>query len=180
MVVGKDMMRSRSKCICICAALAATGMLVSYLETFIVLPVNIPGIRLGLANIATLMALYMMGPVYALYVLITRVLLSAILFGSATSFVYSFLGAVISYVAMLTIRHYDFSIYSVSATGAVFHNVAQIFAAYIIVSNGYVFMYLPALIIAGVAAGLLTGFGSITVIKRLNMSNIINESEGIT
>lgn len=163
-----------------CAALAATGMLVSYLESFIVLPVNIPGIRLGLANIATLMALYMMGPVYALYVLITRVLLSAILFGSATSFIYSLAGAVISYAAMLVIKRYDFSIYSVSATGAVFHNVSQIFAAYILVENGYVFMYMPALILAGVLAGLLTGYLSVTVLNRLNKSNIVKESEGIS
>lgn len=171
-------MRSRSRNISICAVLASVGIIVSYIETFIVIPVRVPGLRLGLANIATVIGLYLLGPFYALMISMIRVILSAILFGSATSFIYSISGAMISLIAMTVIKHYSFSIFSVSATGAVFHNIAQIIAACFLVSNSYVLMYLPPLMLAGVISGLLIGYLSDILTGRLKNFNMFSESEG--
>ncbi len=173
-------MRSQSRNICICAVLAAVGLIVSYLESFVIIPVNVPGIRPGLANIVTLMALYLLGPVYALAVSLLRIILSALLFGSFTSFIYSLFGALMAYGSMIIIKHFNFSIYSVSVTGAVFHNVGQIIAACVLLSSIYVFAYLPVLMIAGVISGLLTGYLAGLLNKRLKSTKYINEREGNT
>ncbi len=172
-------MRSQSRNISICAAFTALGILVSYLESFIVLPVRIPGMRIGLANIITLIALYLMGPLYAAIILVVRVILSALLFGSLTSFVYSFTGASFAYFAMIIIKRFAFSIYSVSVTGAVFHNIGQITAASVLMGSAYVFMYLPVLTLTGVIFGLLTGHLGRMLSDRLKNILHINESEGI-
>ncbi len=172
-------MRSRSRIICLCAVYASCGLLVSYLESFFVLPVRIPGIRLGLANIVTLIALYTIGPVCALLVLTVRVILSAMLFGSFSSFLYSFSGAILAYTGMILCKKLGFSVYSVSVTGAVFHNTAQIAVAYILISTGYVFMYMPVLVLAGTIFGVITGFLSDILIGRLRRITYIDESEGV-
>ena len=80
------MMQSRSKQITVCALLAAIGLILGYIESFIVIPVRIPGIRIGLANLVTVTLLFLMGPSYAFIVLILRVMMSALLFGSGISF----------------------------------------------------------------------------------------------
>ena len=172
-------MRSRSRNICICAAFSAIGILVAYLESFIVLPVRIPGIRIGIANIVTLIALYLMGPVYAAVILIVRVALSALLFGSLTSFVYSISGAFLAFLSMIVVKRSGFSICCVSVTGAVFHNTGQILAASVIVSNRYVFMYLPVLVLTAVIFGMLTGVLGRIMIDRLGSVVYLGEREGI-
>ncbi len=161
------MMLSRSKRITVCAMLIAVGIILGYLESVIVIPLNVPGVRIGLANTATIVALYLFGPLYALAVLIIRVLLSAALFGSFTAFAYSMAGAVVSFIGMLILKHYDFSVYSVSVSGAVLHNAAQTAVAAWFVGSSYVFMYLPALSMFAVAAGMFTGFISAVLIRRL-------------
>ena len=141
-----------------------------------VLPV--PGIRLGLANTVTLIALYTLGPVYALAVSFVRVILSAVLFGSLTSFIYSFSGAILAFGGMMLIKRCGFSVYSVSVTGAVAHNSAQIIAASLLIGSRYVLGYLPVLILAGVVSGMLTGYLCALINKRLNGFSVIHESEG--
>lgn len=170
------MMQSRSSRICICALFCAVGIILGYIESFIVLPVRIPGIRIGLANMVTLTLLYLMGPFHALIVLLLRVIMSAILFGSGISFVYSLCGALISYAGMLLLKKGGFSMPGVSAAGAVLHNAGQILAAYVLIGNVYVFSYLPILTLAGVIFGLFTGLLAAVVTVRLN--NIINKERG--
>lgn len=150
-------MQSRSSKICICALFCAIGIILGYIESFIVIPVRIPGIRIGLANLVTVTLLFLMGPSYAFIVLILRVMMSALLFGSGISFIYSLCGALLSYAGMALLKRAGFSVISVSASGAVLHNVGQILAAYVLIGNVYVFSYLPVLSAAGVAFGLFTG-----------------------
>ncbi len=175
------MMRSRSRMITICAVMTAVGLILGYLESFIVIPVRIPGIRLGLANTVTLITLFICGPVGAALVQLLRIVLSAILFGSPVSLVYSACGAVLSFAAMLFLKRFDFSIYGVSAGGAVCHNMGQIFAAVLMTGNAYVLYYLPVLCIVGIVTGIVTGALAAAVRQRL--SYLINkgsnsESEG--
>ncbi len=171
-------MLSRSRKTAYTAVFTAIGLILSYLESFIVIPVRVPGIRLGLANIATVIMIWTLGPVYGLLVSILRVVLANLLFGSPVSFIYGFSGAVISFIVMLLMRRLGFSIYGVSVAGAVVHNCAQIIAASILVGSIYVFTYLPVLTIAGVLAGLIIGFLSYMIISRLKNIITVTEREG--
>ena len=161
-------MQSHSKRITTAAALAATGLILSYLESFIVIPVRIPGIRIGFANIAGLAALYIAGPFAAVCVTAVRVMLAALLFGSPASLIYSASGAAVSVAGMIVLKRLGFSIYGVSVGGAALHNLGQIIAAYILVGSIYVFTYLPVLEVISVVTGLLTGFISDILITRLS------------
>ena len=160
-------MQSRSKRITTCALLSCAGLILGYLESFIIIPVHIPGIRIGLANTVSLIALYLTGPVSCAIVAFLRVTLSAFLFGSPVSFAYSLAGASVSVVGMYVMRKLGFSIYSVSVTGAILHNTAQIGVAWFFVGSTYVFYYLPALWTAGIFTGLFIGFISKILVTRL-------------
>ena len=169
-------MPSQSKRITICALLTTAGLILGYLESFIVLPVHIPGIRIGLANTVSLIALYITGPVSSAVVAVLRVTLSGLLFGSPISFAYSLAGALVSVTGMYVMKKLGFSIYSVSVTGALLHNTAQIVVARFFVGSGYVFVYIPVLWAAGIIAGLFVGFLSNILISRL--THIIYPKQG--
>lgn len=171
-------MQSRSRMISICAVLTAAGLILGYIESFLVIPVRIPGIRIGIANISTLVCLYLCGPGYAAAVLTGRILLSAMLFGSPVSLMYSLTGGVFAMIAMTLFRRFGFSIYGVSVTGAAFHNTGQIFAAFFLMDNHYVFYYLPALTLAGVVTGLVTGAVSAVIVKRIGHNLPVSEERG--
>ena len=170
-------MRSRSRNITVCAVMTTVGLILGYIETFIVIPVNIPGIRVGLANISTLITLYMCGPVYALSVHLLRILMSSVLFGSGATLIYSMCGGIFAFGAMMVLKRFDFGIYGVSVGGAVFHNLGQTAVATVLMGNPYVFAYMPALATAGCVFGLVTGALSNTIIKRLYHFTV-SEREG--
>ena len=174
------MMRSRSKIIAVSAVFAAIGIILGYIETFIVIPVRVPGLRIGLSNIITVISLYLLGPAYAAAVLFIRVALSAVLFGSPVSFIYSCSGAASALIGMILMKKMGFSVYGVSVFGAAVHNTAQITVAMILVGSTYVIYYLPVLVIAAVATGLLIGYLSHVLIGKLGRFSINNESEGRT
>ncbi len=152
--------------------------MLGYIESFIVIPIRVPGLRIGLANIITVLGIYLLNPAEAAAVLFIRVALSALLFGSPVSFIYSITGAVFAFAGMLFLSKRGFSVYGVSVFGAAVHNIAQIAAACVLVGSVYVVYYLPALIIAGVIAGLLIGFLSDVLIRKLGRFFRSTESEG--
>lgn len=171
-------MRSPGRKITTAAAFVAAGLILGYIESFFVLPVNIPGFRIGIANIAVVLALYLMGPVYGACVFLTRIVLAALLYGTPVSFMYSLCGALVSYLIMVIISKLGFSVYGVSVAGAVFHNLAQIVVAYLLVENVYVMTYIPVLLFIGAIAGLLVGFISDIMYRRLR--RIVNwDGEGL-
>ncbi len=161
-------MLSRTEVITRTAVFTTVGLILSYIETFIVIPVNVPGVRIGLANIATLLALYLLGPGNALAVTALRVSMASILFGSPVSFVYSIAGGICALIVMIPAKRLGFSVYGVSVTGAVIHNIAQTVVALVFVSHVYLLTVLPPLIVAGIVSGLLTGLVSDLIIKRLS------------
>ncbi len=152
--------------------------MLGYIESFIVIPIRVPGLRIGLANIITVLGIFLLTPAEAAAVLFIRVALSALLFGSPVSFIYSITGAVFAFAGMLFLSKRGFSVYGVSVFGAAVHNIAQIAAACVLVGSIYVVYYLPALIIAGVIAGLLIGFLSDVLIRKLGRFLRSTESEG--
>lgn len=153
--------------------MAAVAMMLSYIEALIP-PVYsaVPGIKLGLANIAVIFALYSVDPKSAALISLARVALSALLFGSVMSFIYSFSGAVLSLAVMILLKKSAlFSAVGVSVAGAVMHNVGQVLCAVIILGTAEIGYYLIFLSVSAVVSGVLVGLVSALLIKKLKPAN---------
>ena len=150
------------------ALFVALAMIFSYLEFLLPLPIPFPGIKLGLANLAIVVPLYLWGLFPALAISLLRIALVGITFGSLATILYSLFGALLSLAVMAGLKRWNvFSVTGVSMAGGVCHNIGQLAAAALIVENIRLFYYLPVLL----AAGALTGFAiravSAQVLKRL-------------
>ena len=150
------------------ALLAALALILSYVEAIIPINLGFPGIKIGFANIVVVLALYYLGPRYALYINIIRIALAALLFGSLFSGLYALAGGLCSFVAMAGLKKTDkFSITGVSMTGGAVHNIAQLIVAAVIVRTPQIALYLPVLLLAGAAAGIFNGIISNLVLRKL-------------
>jgi len=146
------------------AAFTAVAVLLGYVESLF--PPIAAGVKLGLANTVVLTVLYTDGWKKAFAVSVLKVVLCMALFGSMTSFLYSVSGAVISFAVMLAAKKSGiFSLVSVSGLGGLFHNLAQLLCAYLIIGKGVAF-YLPVLCISGIICGVLTGVAAQIIVKR--------------
>ena len=153
--------------------MVAVAMMLSYIEALLP-PVYsaVPGIKLGLANIAVIFALYSVDPKSAALISLVRVALSALLFGSVMSFIYSFSGAVLSLAVMILLKKSAlFSAVGVSVAGAVMHNVGQVLCAVIILGTAEIGYYLIFLSVSAVVSGVLVGLVSALLIKKLKPAN---------
>ena len=152
--------------IAMCGVHTALAMIFSYIESIIPVPIPVPGIKLGVANIAVITILYTLGIKEAVIINILRISLTAMLFGNLNSFLFSIAGAVLSMVTMIVLKKIDsFSYIGVSVSGAIMHNVGQIIAAIFIMGSSAIIYYLPVLIIAGVITGIIIGIVSGIVVK---------------
>lgn len=150
----------KAKQISLCAILIALALALSYTERFIPMQmvVPLPGMKLGLANIVTLIALALFKTRYAGYILTARCILGAVFGGGITGLLFSLCGGMLALLTMaLAIRTPLFSMYGVSVLGAAAHNVGQILAAMALMQSVYIVAYLPYLLLIGIATGLLTG-----------------------
>lgn len=141
------------------ALFTALALAVFAIESMIPPLVPVPGIKLGLANIITLVVLCNYSGKDALLVLFARILLSALLFGQAMSLLYSLAGGTLCFCAMyLTNKLLKGQfLFLTSILGAVFHNLGQIVVALLLTSTPGVLSYLPFLILSGMVTGLFTG-----------------------
>ena len=147
---------------------AAAAMLLGYVESLIPVFVTVPGMKLGLANLAVVLALYLYGGREAAAVSAVGIVLNAFLFGSLFSLAFSAAGGLISLAVMILLKRTGrFSIVGVSIAGGVFHNVGQLFVASFVVSNFRIFYYLTVLLVAGVVTGALIGVLAGEMEKRL-------------
>ena len=147
----------------------ALSMILSFVESQIPAFVAVPGIKVGLSNIVTVFLIYKLGWRAAGAVSLVRVFLSSVLFGSSVSLIYSLSGAVFSFVIMLIMKRMSlFSELGVSVGGGIFHNIAQIMTAMLIMENGKIAMYLPALLISGTIAGAVVGIIAAILVKKLD------------
>lgn len=148
--------------------LIALAMVLSFIESQIPAFVAVPGMKLGLANIAIVFALYSLGFREALGVSLIRVVLSAILFGSVVSGLYSAAGAILSLLGMALLRKSGFfGTVGVSVSGAVLHNLGQIGIACFILRTQALVYYLPFLILSAVLSGVVIGIISAVLVERL-------------
>lgn len=149
------------------AMLTAVAMILSYVESL--LPsVGIPGVKMGLANIAVIFALFRFGWKEAAALSLVRVVLVSLLFGSVGAMLYSLAGAVLSLAVMALLRRIDrFSTVGVSVAGGVAHNAGQILMAMLILQTKQLLGYLPVLAVSGIAGGVLTGLAAALLIRRI-------------
>ena len=149
--------------------LLALAMILSYVETLIPFSFGIPGVKLGLANLAVLLTLYLFGTANAFTVDLLRILLAGFLFGSMFGILYSLAGGVLSFAAMLLFRRIQpFGIGGVSMAGGVFHNIGQLIVAYFTVRSIGLFYYMPVLLCSGVLTGLLIGIIAKSVLPYMS------------
>lgn len=159
----------------LCAVLVALAMALSYTERFIPLQmvVPLPGVKLGLANIVTLIALYLMGPKAAFAILIPRCVFGAVFGGGITGLAFSLTGGIFAMVTMTLAKKLPiFSIYGVSILGAAAHNIGQILAAMVLMNSRYIGAYLTYLLVVALFTGFATGAAGAGVLRALNAANI--------
>ena len=154
----------------LCAVLTAMALALSYLESFfpLSLAIPIPGIKLGLANIVTLFALYALGPGQALMILLARCLLGGVFAGKMSALIFSVLGGVTAMVVMILLsRCGRLSIYGVSVGGAAAHSCGQVAAAVLTLGNTAPIYYLPVLLGVSLFTGALTGLIAACLFRAL-------------
>ena len=146
----------------------ALAMIFGYIETLIPIHFGIYGVKLGLANLVIVVALYKMGAAEALCLSIVRIVLTGFMFTNLFSILYSLAGGVLSLAVMTAAKKTDrLSVRGVSMLGGVFHNIGQLLAAMLVVETLSVAYYLPVLLTAGVLTGLVIGAVSGEILKRL-------------
>ena len=150
----------------------AFAMILSFVESQIPTFVAIPGIKLGLPNIAIIIILYKFGYKEAITVSLLRVLLTSLLFGTILSMLYSIAGAVLSFIAMILLKKF-LSIVTVSVIGGVCHNIGQIVVACLVTETAQLMYYLPVLIISGVVAGIVVGMVAALSYKKIEAIDLM-------
>lgn len=142
------------------------SLVLGYLESMVPVMVAVPGVKLGIANIVTMLVLYRMGSKQAFFIMLLRVVIAGFLYSGVAGILYGLVGGVCCIAVMTCLRRIPiFSILGVSMAGAIFHNVGQIMAAVFVMENTGVIYYLPVLCISGVVSGLAVGFLSHFLIK---------------
>ena len=146
------------------------AMILSFVESQIPAMVAIPGVKVGLANIVVVFALYKLGWKYAAVISLTRVFLVGLLFGNGISILYSFTGAIVSFAAMLLLKKAKvFSTMAVSVAGGVLHNLGQIAMACVIMGTDVLRYYAPFLVLSGTLAGIAIGVLAAIMIRRIDV-----------
>lgn len=147
---------------------SALAIIFGYVESLFPFFVGIPGIKLGLANLAILFILERYTYKEALIVSIIRILVIGFLFGNMFSIVYSLAGALLSLTAMTLLKKKNnASLLAISMTGGIVHNIGQLLIAMAIVENLNLIYYAPALLISGIITGFLIGYLTRETLKRI-------------
>lgn len=152
------------------ALLTAIALTIFMVEAQLPTLVPIQGVKLGLANIITVYAVFVLGPGDALLILASRVFLGAVFTGQMMTLLYSLGGGALAWVVMVGLRKLltQKQIWLCSPVAAVFHNVGQMLVAAGVMKTWAVLAYLPYLILAGIVTGLFTGLCAQLLIGRLN------------
>ena len=150
----------------------ALALILSYVESLLPPLVAVPGVKVGLPNIVILFLLYRYGWKEAGTVSLIRLLLSAALFTGFAAFFYGLAGALLSLAGSTLLKRSDsFSPLGVSVMGGVLHNLGQIALAALVLESGYLFAYLPVLLLSGIVAGALVGLLAGILIRRRDVRN---------
>lgn len=156
----------KAKKIALFGMMVALAFTFSYLESLIPFDFAIPGVKLGLANLVVVVALYIMKPGEAFAIALIRIFLAGLTFGNMYSLAYSLCGGILSFAVMWLAKKTKLSVIGVSMLGGICHNIGQIAVAAVIMETVRIAYYLPVLLIAGLVTGLLLGVVSKLIIDR--------------
>ena len=151
------------------ALLTACALILFTVEAQLPSPVPIPGIKLGLANIITVYAMFALGPADTLGILLARVFLGSVFSGQMSTLLYSLSGGLLCYLAMLGLRRIltEKQIWVCGVIGGVCHNIGQLLTAIAVFQSASVLIYLPLLMLSGILTGLFTGLCAQLLLGRL-------------
>ncbi|MBE5978222.1 MAG: Gx transporter family protein [Paenibacillaceae bacterium] len=150
--------------------LIALAFVLSFVESLIPISLGIPGVKLGLANLVTVVGLYTVGTTGTVVVSLLRIVLTGFTFGNLFAMLYSLAGWGLSIVIMILCKKKKwFGTSGISILGGIGHNIGQITVAAFVVKQAGVFFYLPMLLIAGTAAGLVIGILGAMIISRIKI-----------
>ncbi|MBE6028246.1 MAG: Gx transporter family protein [Clostridiales bacterium] len=148
--------------------MAALALIFSYVEAIIPYNPGIPGIKLGIANVVTVVALYKFGAKDAAAVSVIRVVLAGLLFNGLFGMLYALAGALVSLTGMILLKKTGlFSVTGVSMAAGVLHNLGQLLVAAALIEDLRIFFYFPVLMFSGIAAGILVGIISSLMMRAL-------------
>lgn len=152
--------------------LVAQALALYTIESMIPVPFIAPGAKLGLTNLITVIALYILNNKKDTFLIILlRLLLASIFGGNLSTLMYSAAGAILSYIIMVIIKDTlkdKVSIIGVSAAGSFFHNVGQLIVASLVVQNISIMLYLPLLSAAGIGTGIFIGLSSNFIVTHMS------------
>lgn len=158
----------RTRLLAIGAMFACLALIFSYVEAMIPFNAGIPGVKLGIANLVVIIALYEMGPKYAFTINAIRIIVAGLLFNGAFGAIYSLAGGILSFLIMWGLKKTNlFSMVGVSMAGGVAHNMGQLLVASAIVSNLKMFLYFPVLMFSGLASGIMIGIVAHVIDSRV-------------
>lgn len=131
----------------------------------------VPGIKLGLSNIITVYAMFVLGPLDTLLILLSRIILGSIFSGNMSTLLYSLAGGLLCYVSMLIMRKFLTlkQIWVCSVIGALCHNIGQITVAILIINTMSLIYYLPILMVSAIVSGMFTGLCTQYLVNRLRI-----------
>ena len=162
--------KNKSSIVAFLGVFTGLALILAFIESQIPPILAMPGIKIGLPNIAIIVILYKLDFRYALSINIARVIIISLLFGTMLSFIYSLFGAIISTIIMALLKEINcLSIITVSIIGAVRHNVSQIILAIVLFSLQEIIYYLPLLLFSAIITGILIGICGYIILKRIGL-----------
>lgn len=152
--------------------MSSLALIFSYVEAIIPFNAGIPGVKLGIANIVTVIALYKLSIKHAAIVSFIRIMVAGFLFSGLFGAIYSLAGATVSLIGMIFLKKTGkFSIAGVSMAGGVLHNLGQLLVASFLIKDIRIFFYFPILLFSGLASGIAIGIAA-TLIMRVLPKNL--------
>lgn len=148
--------------------MSSLALIFSYVEAIIPFNAGIPGVKLGIANIVTVIALYKLSIKHAAIVSFIRIMVAGFLFSGLFGAIYSLAGATVSLIGMIFLKKTGkFSIAGVSMAGGVLHNLGQLLVASFLIKDLRIFFYFPILLFSGLASGIAIGIAATLVMRVL-------------
>ena len=160
----------KTKKLSLMAMLTAASIIVFVIEAQIPAPVPVPGVKLGLANVITLIAMLLLGRREAGLILAVRIVMGSVFAGGVSAFLFSISGGVLAYAVMcITVTRFPRKmLWVVSALAAVAHNLGQLLAAIAVTKTAALMVYAPVLLASGIITGVFTGLVAMYLVRRLD------------
>lgn len=169
---------NKTKRLVLISLFISQALVLSIIESWIPIPIPVPGVKLGLANIITLIVIIFFGFKEALTVVIIRTMLASIFGGGGLIvFLFSSAGGILSTIVMASlykIKYDIFSIVGISVAGAAAHNIGQVLVATLLMKDVTVITILPLILVFGSLMGVLVGIASNFLEKKLRKSKIFD------